>query len=324
MRRQQQSNVLHRGSSARSGQAFEQPHAGTGEPGAASDEELQQLLSAPAGEPGHDVHEASLFENFFSWPPPPAEPEEPLPVPEPTPMTPQSKRAMWSSLAMFAVSFCAIVCYWGYNHFVMPAPAELTDPDAFDLPTPVDGPATEVLGSPARRTGPSLGPRLETRVSAATAESVEGAADAVAEGAAGAVVEGTAGAVAEGAASAVGAVVEGTAGAVSDRSAAPEHGSAVERSAAVVEQGAREHAADRVEPDSAAVQRPASIAPHADGEPTAEEASEQEQHEAAVVPTPGARADGVPAAEATAADPTQQPTGAPETGRAPPQPPAAE
>lgn len=120
-------------------------HAGSVEERATEpDPELQGLLSAPPGQPGHD-EEARLFERFFSWPPPP-----PMDGPEITferpRMSAESKRAMWASLLMFSVSAVVIGGYAAYYRVVMPAPAELGADEELVLPTPTAAADTGASG----------------------------------------------------------------------------------------------------------------------------------------------------------------------------------
>jgi tetratricopeptide (TPR) repeat protein len=83
----------------------------------------------------HD-HDEHLLAHFFSSPPP--EPSDTLDEPYHVPMSIGSRRAMWSSLGIFAVAVIGIGGYTIYQQVVMPAPVELGSalaPDA--VPAPV-------------------------------------------------------------------------------------------------------------------------------------------------------------------------------------------
>jgi tetratricopeptide (TPR) repeat protein len=93
----------------------------------------------------HDEH---LLAHFFSSPPP--EPSDALDEPYHVPMSVGSRRAMWSSLGIFAVAAIGIGGYTIYQQVVMPAPVELGSalaPDA--VPAPMQLVPAALPASPA-------------------------------------------------------------------------------------------------------------------------------------------------------------------------------
>lgn len=98
-------------------------------------------LSEEARVFGRDEHEAQLWEQFFSWPPPAPraadltfEPFEQPPLPRGT------RRAIWASSLMLVLSIGGIGGYFAYHNYVMPPPAALgdwSDTDTVPLPTPI-------------------------------------------------------------------------------------------------------------------------------------------------------------------------------------------
>jgi hypothetical protein len=94
---------------------------------AASAEPDAQSAASPDESGAHELEDRLLME-FFSAPPPapelPAE-EEDDDIPA-LHMSRASKRAMWATIAIFAVSVVAIGSYTAYEQLVVPAPVELS------------------------------------------------------------------------------------------------------------------------------------------------------------------------------------------------------
>ena len=102
----------------------------------------------------HADHDDHLLVNFFSSSPPPVSDagDDHYHVP----MSVGSRRAMWASLAIFAVSLVSIGSYSIYQQFVMPAPVELGGPLSAELAVPTPLPVAESMRpSPSAASVPS-------------------------------------------------------------------------------------------------------------------------------------------------------------------------
>jgi hypothetical protein len=95
--------------------------AGLDEPRVAAPDPQPSAASRPAGQRAE--HDDQLLMHFFSSSPPPVSDagEDHYHVP----MSAGSRRAMWASLAILAVSIVTIGGYTAYHQLVMPAPVEL-------------------------------------------------------------------------------------------------------------------------------------------------------------------------------------------------------
>jgi tetratricopeptide (TPR) repeat protein len=162
---------------------FEALHSVASEPVAASDsrEARQRVASADTHLPPFAAdevsrsglltkhandHEERLLAHFFSSPPP--EPSDALDEPYHVPMSVGSRRAMWSSLGIFAVAVIGIGGYTVYQQFVMPAPVELgspLSPDALPAPVPPIAAALPVSPAPSQALSAAAAPEVAAQAS---------------------------------------------------------------------------------------------------------------------------------------------------------------